>query len=140
MVVMEDGICKPSMYRKFHIKSFKGQDDFKSMEEVIFRRLKRLNKKDEKDKSFKKLPDLILVDGGKGQLSSAQSIIDHFQLDIELIALAKKEEEVFLPNRKSGYILNKDSEALYLLQNIRDEAHRFALAENRRLRLKDISK
>ena len=62
------------------------------------------------------------------------------KLDIELIALAKKEEEVFLPNRKSGYILNKDSEALYLLQNIRDEAHRFALAENRRLRLKDISK
>ena len=138
MVVMEDGICKPSMYRKFHIKSFEGQDDFKSMEEVLFRRLKRLNKNNEIDKSFKKYPDLILVDGGKGQLSSAKSIIDHFQLDIELVALAKKEEELYLPNRKEPYLLNKDSEALFLLQNIRDEAHRFALKENRRLRAKEI--
>ncbi len=138
MVVMEDGICKPSMYRKFHIKSFEGQDDFKSMEEVLFRRLKRLNKNNEIDKSFKKYPDLILVDGGKGQLSSAKSIIDHFQLDIELVALAKKEEELHLPNRKEPYLLNKDSEALFLLQNIRDEAHRFALKENRRLRTKEI--
>ena len=138
MVVMEDGICKPSMYRKFHIKSFEGQDDFKSMEEVLFRRLKRLNKNNELDKSFKKYPDLILVDGGKGQLSSAKSIIDHFQLDIELVALAKKEEELYLPNRKEPYLLNKDSEALFLLQNIRDEAHRFALKENRRLRTKEI--
>ena len=139
MVVMEDGICKPSMYRKFHIKSFEGQDDFKSMEEVLFRRLKRLSKNNENDKSFKKYPDLILVDGGKGQLSSAKSIIDHFELDIELVALAKKEEELYLPNRKEPYILNKDSEALFLLQNIRDEAHRFALKENRRLRSKEIS-
>ncbi len=139
MVVMEDGICIPSMYRKFHIKSFEGQDDFKSMEEILFRRLKRLNKKKEVDKSFKKYPDLILVDGGKGQLSSAKSIIDHFELSIELVALAKKEEELYLPNRKEPYLLNKDSEALFLLQNIRDEAHRFALKENRRLRTKEIS-
>ena len=139
MVVMEDGICKPSMYRKFHIKSFKGQDDFKSMEEVLFRRLKRLTKSKEDDKSFKKYPDLILVDGGKGQLSSAKTIIDHFELEIELIALAKKEEELYLPNRKEPYFLNKDSQALFLLQNIRDEAHRFALKENRRLRSKEIS-
>tara|TARA_B100000700_G_scaffold78857_1_gene88633 strand:- start:331 stop:753 length:423 start_codon:yes stop_codon:yes gene_type:complete len=139
MVVMEDGLCKPSMYRKFHIKSFEGQDDFKSMEEVLFRRLKRLNKNSEEDKSFKKYPDLILVDGGKGQLSSAKSIIDHFELNIELVALAKKDEELYLPNRKEPYVLNKDSEALFLLQNIRDEAHRFALKENRRLRTKELS-
>ena len=139
MVVMEDGICKPSMYRKFHIKSFVGQDDFRSMEEVLFRRLKRLNKNNEKDKSFKKTPDLILVDGGKGQLSSVKGVIDHFELDIDLVALAKKEEELFLPNRKEPYLLNKDSEALFLLQNIRDEAHRFALKENRRLRAKELS-
>jgi excinuclease ABC subunit C len=139
MVVMEDGISKPSMYRKFHIKSFEGQDDFKSMEEVLFRRIRRLIKNNEKDKSFKKIPDLILVDGGKGQLSSAKSVIDHFQLDIELVALAKKEEELYLPNRKDAYLLNKNSEALFLLQNIRDEAHRFALKENRRLRSKEIS-
>ena len=136
MVVLEDGI---SMYRKFHIKSFEGQDDFKSMQEVIFRRIKRLSKDNEKDKSFKKIPDLILVDGGKGQLSSAKSVIDHFQLDIELVALAKKEEELYLPNRKEPYLLNKNSEALFLLQNIRDEAHRFALKENKRLRSKEIS-
>jgi len=139
MVVMEDGICKPSMYRKFHIKSFEGQDDFKSMEEVLFRRLKRLDTNNDLDKSFKKYPDMILVDGGKGQLSSAKSVIDHFKLDIELVALAKKEEELYLPNRKEPYLLNKDSEALFLLQNIRDEAHRFALKENRRLRAKEIS-
>ncbi len=64
---------------------------------------------------------MILVDGGKGQLSSAKSVIDHFKLDIELVALAKKEEELYLPNRKEPYLLNKDSEALFLLQNIRDE-------------------
>ena len=139
MVVMEDGICKPSMYRKFHIKSFEGQDDFRSMEEVLFRRLKRLNKNNENDKSFKKTPDLILVDGGKGQLSSVKGVIDHFELDIDLVAIAKKEEELFLPNRKEPYLLNKDSEALFLLQNIRDEAHRFALQENRRLRAKELS-
>ncbi len=110
-----------------------------SMEEVLFRRLKRLNKNNENDKSFKKTPDLILVDGGKGQLSSVKGIIDHFELDIDLVAIAKKEEELFLPNRKEPYLLNKDSEALFLLQNIRDEAHRFALQENRRLRAKELS-
>ena len=138
MVVMDDGICKPSMYRKFHIKSFTGQDDFKSMEEVLFRRLKRLIKPDEKDKSFKRKPDLILIDGGKGQLSSAKSVIDHFELDIEVIGLAKKFEEIFKPNRKDPFILDKSSESMFLLQNIRDEAHRFAITENRRLRIKNF--
>ena len=126
------------MYRKFHIKSFQGQDDFRSMEEVLFRRLKRLNKKMKKIKVLK-TPDLILVDGGKGQLSSVKGIIDHFELDIDLVALAKKEEELFLPTEKNLYLLNKDSEALFLLQNIRDEAHRFALKENRRLRAQELS-
>ena len=79
------------------------------------------------------------VDGGKGQLSSVKGVIDHFELDIDLVAIAKKEEELFLPNRKEPYLLNKDSEALFLLQNIRDEAHRFALQENRRLRAKELS-
>ena len=138
MVVMEDGISKPSMYRKFHIKSFKGQDDFRSMEEVIFRRLKRLNNDNEKDQSFRRYPDLILIDGGKGQLSKAKSVIDHFNLDIDVIGIAKKEEELFTPNKKSPIVLNSNSEALFILQNIRDEAHRFAIKENRRLRLKDL--
>ena len=138
MVVMEDGIPKPSMYRKFHIRSFKGQDDFRSMEEVIFRRVKRLINSSEKDQSFRRHPDLILIDGGKGQLSKAKSVIDHFNLDIDVIGIAKKEEELFTPNKKSSIILNSNSEALFILQNIRDEAHRFAIQENRRLRLKDL--
>jgi len=138
MVVMEDGIPKPSMYRKFHIRSFKGQDDFRSMEEVIFRRVKRLIDSSEKDQSFRRNPDLILIDGGKGQLSKAKSVIDHFNLDIDVIGIAKKEEELFTPNKKTSIILNSNSEALFILQNIRDEAHRFAIQENRRLRLKDL--
>ena len=138
MVVMEDGLIKPSMSRKFHIKTFKGQDDFKSIEEVIFRRLKRLTNISEKDQSFRRSPDLILIDGGKGQLSKAKSVIDHFQLEIDVLGLAKKEEEIFLPSSKKPVLLNKNSEALYVLQNIRDEAHRIAINENRRLRLKDL--
>lgn len=138
MVVMEDGLTKPSMYRKFHIRSFEGQDDFRSMEEMIFRRIKRLNNTNETDQSFKRLPDLMLIDGGKGQLSKAKSVIDYFKLEIDVIGLAKKEEELFLPNRKESIKLNNNSEALFILQNIRDEAHRFAITENRRLRLKDL--
>ena len=126
------------MSRKFHIKTFKGQDDFKSIEEVIFRRLKRLTNISEQDQSFRKSPDLILIDGGKGQLSKAKSVIDHFQLEIDVLGLAKKEEEIYLPSSKKPVLLNKNSEALYVLQNIRDEAHRIAINENRRLRLKDL--
>ena len=138
MVVMEDGLTKPSMYRRFHIRSFKGQDDFRSIEEVLFRRLKRLNSEIEKDQSFRRTPDLILIDGGKGQLSKAKSVIDYFGMKIDVIGLAKKEEEIFIPFTKESVVLNKNSEALFVLQNIRDEAHRFAIKENRRLRIKDL--
>ena len=138
MVVMEDGLSKPSMYRKFHVRSFKGQDDYRSIEEVLFRRLKRLNSEIEKDQSFRRTPDLILIDGGKGQLSKAKSVIDYFGMKIDVIGLAKKEEEIFIPFTKKSVVLNKNSEALFVLQNIRDEAHRFAIKENRRLRIKDL--
>ncbi|MDB4823924.1 excinuclease ABC subunit UvrC [Acidimicrobiia bacterium] len=140
MVVMEDGLSKPSMYRKFHIKSFQGQDDFKSMEEVLFRRLRRLTKNNENDPSFRRKPDLILIDGGKGQLSSAKGVLDHLQLEIDVVGLAKREEEIFKPFQKESLLLNKNSEALFTLQNIRDEAHRFAINENRRLRIKNFDK
>jgi len=140
MVVMEDGLSKPSMYRKFHIKSFQGQDDFKSMEEVLFRRLRRLTKNNENDPSFRRKPDLILIDGGKGQLSSAKGVLDHLQLEIDVVGLAKREEEIFKPFQKESILLNKNSEALFTLQNIRDEAHRFAINENRRLRIKNFDK
>ena len=141
MVVMEDGMPKRSMYRIFHIKSFKGQDDFKSLEEVLFRRLKRLlTNNSELDTSFKKTPDLILIDGGKGQLSVAEKVLEHFKLTIPTIGLAKKNEEIFITNKKNPIKLPNDSEALFILTMIRDEAHRFAIAEHRRLRLKFLSK
>ena len=138
MVVFEDGISKPSMYRRFHIKTFEGQDDFRSMEEIVFRRIKRLKNEKEVDQSFRRKPNLILIDGGKGQLGKAKSVLDHFELDIDVIGLAKKEEEVFLPTSKKSVILNKNSEALFVLQNIRDEAHRFAITENKRLRVREL--
>ena len=138
MVVFEDGISKPSMYRRFHIKTFEGQDDFRSMEEIVFRRIKRLKSEKEADQSFRRKPNLILIDGGKGQLGKAKSVLDHFELDIDVIGLAKKEEEVFLPISKKPVILNKNSEALFVLQNIRDEAHRFAITENKRLRVREL--
>jgi len=141
MVVMEDGVPKTSMYRIFHIKSFKGQNDFKSLEEVLFRRFKRLiiNNSDS-DLSFKKIPDLILIDGGKGQLSAAEKVLEHLKLKIPIIGLAKKNEEIYIPNKINPIILPKDSEALFSLITIRDEAHRFAINEHRRLRLKFLSK
>ena len=137
-VVFEDGISKPSMYRRFHIKTFEGQDDFRSMEEIVFRRIKRLKNEKEVDQSFRRKPNLILIDGGKGQLGKAKSVLDHFELDIDVIGLAKKEEEVFLPTSKKSINLNKNSEALFVLQNIRDEAHRFAITENKRLRVREL--
>ena len=141
MVVMEDGIPKSSMYRIFHIKSFQGQDDFKCMEEVLFRRMGRLSKMEsEKDISFKKVPDLIVIDGGKGQLNAANKVLTHFKINIPIIGLAKKNEEVFLLKKQNSIILPRDSEALFVLTTIRDEAHRFAIKEHRRLRLKSINK
>ena len=112
--------------------------NFRSIEEVLFRRLKRLNSEKEEDQSFRRTPDLILIDGGKGQLSKAKSVIDYFEMNIDVIGLAKKEEEIFIPFTKESVLLNKNSEALFVLQNIRDEAHRFAIKENRRLRIKDL--
>lgn len=141
MVVMEDGLIKTSLNRIFHIKSFSGQDDFKSIEEVLFRRLKRLASNDSSsDISFDKTPDLILIDGGKGQLNSAIKVCNHLGLEIPVVSLAKKNEEVYLPNRKMPINLPEDSEALNILTTIRDEAHRFALSEHRRLRVKSLKK
>ena len=89
------------MYRIFHIKSFKGQDDFKSLEEILFRRLKRLgNDNPETDMSFKKIPDLILIDGGKGQLSAGMKVLSHLKSSIPIIALAKKMKKYFFPIQK----------------------------------------
>ncbi len=131
MVVFVDGKAKKSEYRKFKIETVaQGDvDDFASMREVIFRRYKRL-KEEQKD-----FPDLIIVDGGKGQLSSAIESLQKLEIQNQpIISLAKQLEEVFVPNESEATILPKTSSSLKLLQQIRDEAHRFAVTFHRSLR------
>jgi len=131
MVVFVDGKPKKSEYRKFKIKSVTGPDDFASMKEIIERRYSRvLNEKLE-------LPDLIMVDGGKGQLSSAVGVLRKLGLqDQPIIGLAKRLEEVFLPEKSEPEMVPKSSSGLRLLQQVRDEAHRFAITFHRSLRSK----
>ena len=140
MVVLEDGKPASSEYRRFKIRSVKGQNDFAMMQEVITRRFRRALANDEK---FNKLPDLMLIDGGKGQLSAAQAAIKTFassQLpDIPLIALAKRIEEIFLPGKSGPIVLREDNPTLHMIQRLRDEAHRFAVTYHRRLRQKSLS-
>ncbi len=126
LVVFVDGKPKKSLYRKFIINSVEGPDDFASMMEVIERRYKRLNQENEE------WPDLIMVDGGKGQLSSAIKILDNLARDeYEIIGLAKRLEEVFLRGISEPQSIPKTSSSLKLLQHIRDEAHRFAITFHR---------
>jgi excinuclease ABC subunit C len=131
MVVFENGKPKKSLYRKFIIKEVVGPDDFSSMREVIRRRYLRL--KEEKEN----LPDLIMVDGGKGQLSSAVEVLDELGFEkYNIIGLAKRLEEVFFPNHSEPESIPKTSSGLKLLQQIRDEAHRFAITFHRKRRSK----
>ncbi len=146
MVVFEQGVPKKSLYRRFNIRSVRGPDDFASMEEVLMRRFSRweaaqgLKETPGKrpDAAFALLPDLLIVDGGKGQLSRAQAVLERFGLSeqIFLAALAKQQEELFFPGRAEALRLPRDSEALFLLQRIRDEAHRFAITAHRSRRVK----
>ena len=131
MVVFEDGKPKKSLYRKFIIKTVEGPDDFSSMREVIERRYKRLQEENQL------LPDLIMVDGGKGQLSSAIEVLDTLGFtNYNIIGLAKKLEEVYLPNNSDPELIPKTSSGLKLLQQVRDEAHRFAITFHRERRSK----
>ena len=133
MVVFVDGKPKKSEYRKYIIKTVDGSNDFASMQEVIFRRYKRAL--DEK----LQMPDLIMVDGGKGQLSSAVETLQELGLgQLNIIGLAKRLEEIFFPNSSEAQLLPKTSSSLKLLQNIRDEAHRFAITFHREKREKRI--
>ena len=140
MVVLEDGKPASSEYRRFRIKSVDGQNDFAMMQEVITRRFQRAIADDEK---FNKLPDLILIDGGKGQLSAAQAAMKTFatsQLpDVPMIALAKRIEEIFVPGKSEPIVLREDNPTLHMIQRLRDEAHRFAVTYHRRLRQKSLS-
>ncbi len=131
MVVFENGKPKKSEYRKFIIKSVEGPDDFASMREVIERRYTRV-----KEEGIK-MPELVMVDGGKGQLSSAVEIIENLEIkEFEIIGLAKRLEEVFLPGNFEPQTIPKTSSSLKLLQHIRDEAHRFAITFHRERRSK----
>ena len=144
MVVMEDAILKKKDYRKFKIKSIDGNDDYAAMAEVVRRRLMNLLK-EESDQSndassFSYPPQLLLVDGGKGQLSATVAVLKELNLfeRIPVASLAKRNEEIFLPGKSEPVILPRNSESLYLLQRIRDESHRFAITYHRQLRKKDM--
>ena len=134
MVVFYNGMSKKTDYRKFKIKSTEGKpDDFLSMKEVLTRRLSRLG-----EKKWEK-PDLIIIDGGKGQLSSVMEVVKDLGIDgIDIVSLAKREEEVFLPNKSRSVRIPIDSNAMFLIQRIRDEAHRFAITYHRDLRSKKL--
>lgn len=130
MVTFINGLPKKSEYKKFKIKSTEGKpDDFLSMKEVLTRRLSHLG-----EKNWDK-PDLIIIDGGKGQLSSVMQIVEEMGVNgIDFVSLAKRQEEVFLPHQSDSILLPRESGALYLIQRIRDEAHRFAITYHRKLR------
>ncbi len=133
MVVFVDGKPRKSDYRKFKIRTVVGPDDFASMEEVIERRYTRVMNEGGQ------LPDLVVVDGGKGQLSSAVEILRQIGLEKQpIIGLAKRLEEVFVPDKSESILLPRTSSALKLLQHVRDEAHRFAITFHRSLREKQI--
>lgn len=143
MVVFEQGTPSRGHYRHFNIKSVVGPDDFASMEEVLTRRFKRWQAAQEKqavgvkpDPSFAVLPDLLIVDGGKGQLGRAVSVLRQFDLGevVPLVGLAKQQEELFQPGKPNSVILPRHSQGLYLVQRIRDEAHRFAITAHRKAR------
>jgi excinuclease ABC subunit C len=144
MVVFEQGVPKKSLYRRFNIRSVSGPDDFASMEEVLTRRFSRWQAAQDitqapgkkPDPAFALLPDLLLVDGGKGQLSRAQAVLERFALTgrFFLASLAKQNEELFIPGRPESLLLPRHSQALYLVQRVRDEAHRYAITSHRQRR------
>jgi excinuclease ABC subunit C len=137
MVVFQDALPKKAHYRKFGIRDVEGPDDFAMMAEVISRRFARAREvtAERYDEGFSAVPNLVVVDGGKGQLSAALAAIQAYDLPrVAVIALAKREEEVFVPGRSQPIALSRDSAGLQLLQRIRDEAHRFALGFHRHRR------
>jgi excinuclease ABC subunit C len=137
MVVFEDGLPKRTDYRKFEIKGVPGQDDFASMEEMLRRRFARMTEEEPKRRGrFAYPPGLVVVDGGRGQLAVAERVLAAHGLQIPAVGLAKRLEEVYLPDRPEPLLIPRGSEALFLLQHIRDEAHRFAITYHRTVRAK----
>ncbi len=147
MVVFTQGVPDKKLYRRFNVEGTIGApDDFASMEEVLTRRFKRWDTSrvteaapgSKPDESFALLPDLLIVDGGKGQLSRAMEVLHKFELfdSVPVVGLAKQEEEFFFPNKPDSLLLPRHSQGLYLIQRIRDEAHRFAITAHRARRTK----
>jgi excinuclease ABC subunit C len=147
MVVMEDGLLKRSDYRRFKVSGVDGNDDYGAMREVLLRRLRRIDEPEKlKDNArptrFSYPPQLLLLDGGKGQLGVGVDVVRELGLTdrLELASLAKQFEEVFIPGRSEPIRIPRDSDAIYLLQQLRDEAHRFAISFHRELRNKKMTK
>jgi excinuclease ABC subunit C len=146
MVVFSQGVPDKKLYRRFNIESVTGPDDFASMEEVLTRRFRRWqaaqgsteNPGSKPDESFSFLPDLLIVDGGKGQLGRAVDVLGKYDLTdrVPVVGLAKQEEEIFFPHRSKPLVLPRHSQGLYLVQRVRDEAHRFAITSHRARRSK----
>jgi excinuclease ABC subunit C len=137
MVVFQDAMPKKAHYRKFAIRGLDGQDDFAAMAQVVERRFARMRDpaEEEYDEGFAAVPNLVVIDGGKGQLSAALAAMQRFDLPrVAVIALAKRVEEVFLPGRPDAVVLDPHSPGLQLLQRVRDEAHRFAVGFHRQRR------
>lgn len=150
MVVFVKGVPRKSHYRRFNIRTVQGPNDFESMREVLERRFRRWQETsvaegsegrrpgEKVDESFQMLPDLLMVDGGRGQLGVAVQVLEAFGLRerVPVVALAKQQEELFLPGRAESLLLPRNSQALFLVQRVRDEAHRFALSHHRTRRTK----
>jgi excinuclease ABC subunit C len=135
MVVFEDGKPKKSDYRRFGIKEVQGPNDYAMMQEVLRRRFKRA-KDLESTEEWRELPDLVIVDGGKGQLNAALTVFYELEISVPVVGLAKENEEIFLPGRSDPVILPRDAQSLFLVQRVRDEAHRFAVTFHRTKRKK----
>ncbi len=143
MVVFEQGRPCPEAYRRFKIHGVTGNDDYASLKEAVRRRFKRGIKEEEErqlNPGFLPFPDLLIIDGGKGQLNAVKEVLEELGfLELPLISLAEKEEEIFLLGKPNPLRLDREDQALHLLQHIRDEAHRFALTYHRTLREKKVS-
>ena len=139
MVVFEDGRPRTGEYRRFRIKTVTGANDYASHQEVLRRRFVRAKAGDEgsEEELRWRLPDLVVIDGGKGQLAAAKEVLDELGYhDLAVVGLAKEREEIFLPGREDPVLLPTTSPALYMMQRLRDEAHRFAITYHRALRAK----
>jgi excinuclease ABC subunit C len=143
MVVFEEGRPRTGEYRRFQIRTVQGPDDFASHQEVLRRRFRRSTVGEEGIEEERRwaMPDLVLIDGGRGQVSAAKAVLDELGLhEMPVAGLAKEREELILPDRDEPVVLSTTSQALYLVQRLRDEAHRFAITYHRNLRNKRTTK